>query len=204
MTTPTPADVAAQLSAQQGGTDTGQPQQQSGDQGGQQSQFDPNSPSISQNHMNHLLAEEKRKWQSKYGDYDEVRTKAEQLDALLATTRTAEEQTGELTAQLATRDRDLSDANLTIQRQQLAGEAQLPAALWGMIGGTDEATIKANIEILKQHMTPAAPEGGGQGRQQGPRPTPGQGRGNGGGNGAGGSIAGGRDLFAERHGKKSA
>lgn len=206
MTTPSPAAMPPQTSVGTGGTPAaGTPEQSA--PGGGQAPGTPNEPLITQSHMNHLLAEQKREFLNKYGDYDDVKQKAETFDSLVNTAKTAEEQAAELNAKLATTERDKADLAAQNLRYKLAGQAQVPADLWDMVGGVDEASIKTNIEKLKQHITPAAgtPDAGGQQPQQQqprrPAPVSGQGQaGNGGTGGAtGNGIAGGRDLFNSRH-----
>lgn len=158
--------------------------------------------------MNHLLAEQKREIRGRYVDYDDVKSKAERYDALVATTQPIEEQAADLTAKLATRDRDVSDRDITIERYRLAGVAQLPADLWDMVGGTDQATINANIEKLKRHMGPgeALPDPSQQPQQtpRRPLPTPGQGSPSPSGDGkGGGTLSSGRELYQSSRKKKS-
>lgn len=212
MTAPTPNSMPQQAQSGTGGSpDEGQ--QGAGSQGGSQQQPDPNAPVISQSHMNYLLAEQKRELTGKYADYDERGQKAQAYDALIATTRTTEEQAADLAAKLATTERTKAESDTTILRYKMAGAAQLPADLWDMVGGTDESSIKANIEKLKQFVTPANPDNGNDGgqhdqqQQSKRRPAPVKGQGQAGNGGSGGvtgnGMTGGRDLFRERHGKKS-
>lgn len=207
MTTPTPNAMPAQAPAGTGGTPEQGAQAAAAAAGGQQLP-PPNEPTITQSHMNHLLAEQKREFQTKYGDYDDRVAKAEAYDALIATTRTTEEQAADVAARLATTERDKASLETDKLRYRLAGASQIPADLWDMIGGTDEASIKANIEKLKQHTTPPADPAGGSEQQQSRRPAPvgGQGQSGSGGNGGftGNGLAGGRDLYNSRHKKQDA
>src|SRR5437763_649900 len=115
---PSPADLAAAAAAAGGGSQSGGQMQPDGNGNGQQ--FDPNAPTISQSHMNHLLAEQKRELKAKYGDYDDLRDKAEKFDTLVGTTKSIEEQAADLNARLATTERDKGDLELTIKAQRLA------------------------------------------------------------------------------------
>lgn len=197
---PSPAEAPPQSSfAAAAGAATGE--QPNGGAGGQ---FDPNTPSISQAHMNHLLAEQKRELKARYQDYDYLREKAEKFDTLVGTTKSIEEQAADLNTRLATTERDKGDLQLVIQRQKLAALAGIHPDLWDMIGGADEDSIKTNIDRLKQHVAPPAPENNGAEKQQQRRGrAPGQGRPGAGGGDAGpnGSIAAGRDLFESRQPK---
>lgn len=198
MTTPTPLEVMqTAAAAATGGNGNGQPAQQPPSGSGTppaQTPTDPDAPSISQSHMNHLLATQKRDIQAKYADYDDKAAAAEKYNSLVAASRSAEEQAADLNGRLATRERDVADRDATIMRYRLAGAAQLPADLWDMVGGTDETSINANIEKLKRHMAPAAAPQPPQ--QTRPAPTPGQGRPPANGDGKpSGSVSGGRDLF---------
>lgn len=199
---PSPADVAAAAAAATTAAGGQQPPDSGGNGG---PQFDPNAPSISQSHMNHLLAEQKRDLNAKFGDYADLKERAEKFDALVGTTKSVEEQAGELTAQLATRDRDLGDANLTIKAQRLAALASIHPDLWDMVKGPDEATINANIERLKAHTAAAAPQppAGGDKQQRRGR-TPGQGRPGADAGDGGGSVASGRELYESRQPKSKA
>lgn len=216
MTSPTPNAMPQQTQPGTGGTSESGQQQQDPSGGGQQPQFDPNAPSISQSHMNHLLAEQKRELHSKFGDYDTLKDKAERYDTLVGTAKSAEEQASDLAAQLATREREVADERARALRYKLAGEAQIPAPLWDMVGGGDETTIKHNIELLKQHTTTSGAGGGtippAQGGQQPQhqsatqRPAPVRGQGQPGAGSSGGltgnGMAGGRELFKSRQKSK--
>lgn len=196
MTTPTPAEVAAATSGLGGGTPPAGEPADNGQSGG--TPPDPNAPTISQSHMNHLLAQQKRELQAKYPDYDTYKDKATKLDALTATTQTVEEQNANLTGLLATTERDRDDAKTQVMQQRLAGEAKLPFELWKFVTGSDEDSIKGTIEDLKKHMVQATPEPP-KGHQ---RPAPVRQQGAPSSQGTGGSVASGRELFASRH-KKS-
>lgn len=204
MTTPPNPGDAPQFSASaqgSGGSPAASDQGQQGDQGGG---FDVNAPAISQAHMNHLLAEQKRSIRSQFADYDTLRDKADRYDSLVSTAKSAEEQAADLNAQLATRERDNADLALQNQRYRLAGQAGLPADLWDMVGGMDEASIKDNIEKLKRHMGPAEPDQQQPQQGRGPRPTPGQGKPGPSDGKAGGTLNAGRELFQSRNKKSSA
>lgn len=196
MTTPTPLEVmqTAAAAAANGNGNAQQPQPGSGTPPAAPV-TDPDAPSISQSHMNHLLATQKREIQSKYADYDDKAAAAEKYNSLVAASRSAEEQAADLTGRLATRDRDVSERDATIMRYRLAGTAQLPADLWDMVGGTDETSINANIEKLKRHMAPATAAAQPPQQPQRPAPTPGQGRPPTSDGKPSGSVSGGRDLF---------
>lgn len=189
---PSPADAPATSAAAAAAAGGQQPPEG----GGQQ--FDPNAPAISQSHMNHLLAQQKRELNEKYGDYDTLKERAEKFDSLVNTTKTAEETAAELNAQLATRERDVADGKLTIQAQRLAALAGIHPDLWDMVKGPDEATINTNIERLKAHTAPPAPPEGSGAPQQRRGRAPGQGRPGAGDGDGGGSVASGRDLYESR------
>lgn len=192
--TPTPLEVMqTAAAAAANGNGGGQQPQPGGGNPSTQQLPDPDAPSISQSHMNHLLATQKREIQAKYADYDDKTAAAEKYATLVAASRSAEEQAADLTGRLATRDHDVADRDTTIMRYRLAGAAQLPSDLWDMVGGADETSIKDNIEKLKRHMAPATASQSPQ--QTPPAPTPGQGRPPSGDGKPTGSVSGGRDLF---------
>lgn len=115
---------------------------------------------ITQEQMNKLLAAQKRDIESQFAGYDEVKAKAEQLDALTETAKT-DIQRFQDQLQSTTTERDaLKSEKETLAtqllRQKICASKGLDADLWDRVTGTTEDDIAADVEKLVAKFQPAS------------------------------------------------
>lgn len=113
---------------------------------------------ISQAQMNKLLASQKKEIESKFAGFDEIRSKAEQFDALTETSKTEVQRATEAAAQ-AVKERDeaqqaLLEREMAIAQRDIAAKHNLDPNLWEFIKGTTPEDIEASVKKLLSHSAP--------------------------------------------------
>lgn len=135
---------------------------------------------FTQAELNTFLARERRETEARFADYDDLKAKADQLNALVATApddttgervEDAEVDTGDApndqpedqqapAAEAAPPNTDLETENQTLKtqllRQQIAADKGLPSKLWKRVGGTTHDEIEADVNDLLSTAGPAS------------------------------------------------
>lgn len=118
------------------------------------------APKFTQAQLNSFLAEERRKTESKFDGFDEVKAKAEQFDALTETAKSDNQRLQEA-LQSATSSYEAEKAISASQaaqllRQKICASKGLDADLWDRVTGTTEDDIAADVEKLVAKFQPAS------------------------------------------------
>lgn len=127
--------------------------QQAGGTGGEQQV-------LTQEHVNKLLASQKREIEGKYAGFDELKDKAGKFDALSETAKTDIERfQDQLKSTSSERDTfKTENASLKTQltRQQVAAKEGLDPDLWDRVTGSTAEEIEADVKKLVEKFGTAA------------------------------------------------
>jgi hypothetical protein len=128
------------------------------DPAGDQDTGTPGAPedgrTFTQNELNSILAKSKREIEGKFEGFDDLKSKAEQFDAL---TKTAEESRDEAMRRAEAAETELAWANVVNLRNQLAAGKGLDAKLWSRVQGETKEEIEADISDLMGSMPRRTP-----------------------------------------------
>lgn len=123
--------------------------------------------------------------------------RAEEAEAKVKAFEDSKKSAEQLTAeQLEATKKSAEDNAALVLKYQVAAAKDLPLTAAERLRGATKEELEADADELKKLLGDGKPNGDGR-----PRPDHSQGGGGGGDNG-GGSVSAGRDLYAERHGKK--
>jgi regulator of replication initiation timing len=127
-----------------GGQGGGGQQTATGGTGGEQT--------LTQDHVNKLLASQKREIEGKYAGYEDLKDKATKYDALSATTKTDierfQEQLNSATSENGTLKTDNERLQTQLARQQEAAKQGLDPELWDRVTGKTAEEIEADVKKL--------------------------------------------------------
>jgi len=139
-------------------TPTGGSQDQTGTPSGGSAGGEPGK-TFTQADLDRIVGERLAREREKYADYDQLKAASEDLrklkEAQMSELDKAKAAAAELEAKLKAKDAEIAAFKLEQLRTRLVTEAGLPVALADRVKGTDEATIKADIEELKKLVKPA-------------------------------------------------
>lgn len=118
---------------------------------------------FTQAQLNKLLAGQKREIESKFAGFDDIRSKAEQFDALTETSKTEVQRATEAAAQAA-KERDeakaeLAERDTAIAQRDIAAKNNLDPNLWEFIKGATTEEITESVKKLLSHSSPKRPTG---------------------------------------------
>lgn len=118
---------------------------------------------ITQEQMNKLLASQKRDIESRYDGFDDIKAKAEQLDALTQSAKSDLERANETAAtekkRADTEAQEKAQAKLENLRYRICASKKLDPDLWDRVTGTTKEEIEADADKLAEKFTPSRPIG---------------------------------------------
>lgn len=100
---------------------------------------------FTQEQVNDLIAREKGKFQSKYGDYDDLKTKAAQFDEQQAANATDLEKAQ---SKLATAEQKKAEAETKLLRYEVATEKKVPPQLVPLLTATSKEDLEAQADLI--------------------------------------------------------
>lgn len=142
---------------------------------------------FTQDEVNAFLAEDRRKAQAKYADYDDLKSKASKLDEIERNNLSEVERLKAESERIAG---ELATERATRLRLEIASEHDITGDDLVLLTATDEATLRAQAARIQAKNAAAATAAGSA-------PLPGQGTPPTAPNT--GSVAAGRDLWRQRH-----
>lgn len=111
-----------------------------------------NDRPITQEQMNKLLAAQKRDIEGKYDGFDDIKSKAEQFDAL---TKSTEQSLAEARAEADAAKAELAQRDVLLQQQEIAASKGLDPKLWSRVKGKTKDEIETDINELLSLSPPA-------------------------------------------------
>lgn len=113
---------------------------------------------ITQEQMNKLLAAQKREIEGQFAGFDDIKTKAEQFDALTETAKTEtqrlQEQLQTLTSSSEVDKAEKAAMATQLLRQKISATEGLDADLWDRVTGATEEDITADVKKLVEKFQP--------------------------------------------------
>lgn len=127
-------------------------QQGSGGDGGE-------SKTFTQSQLNAIVAQNRREVESKFAGYDDLKTKAEQFDALTESAKSelerATAQATDFKSKFEASESKAAGLQTQLLRQEIAADKGLPAKLWKRVGGTTKEEIEADVAELLESSGPS-------------------------------------------------
>ena len=118
---------------------------------------------FTQAELNNLLAKERRDTEARFEGFDDFKSKATQFDQLNESTKSDIQRANETAADMAAKfdasQADVRKLNIQLERQQIAAEKNLPAAMWKRVQGDTKEEIAADVDDLLKSYGPT--RGGG-------------------------------------------
>lgn len=113
---------------------------------------------ITQEQMNKLLAAQKREIEGQFAGFDDLKTKAQQFDALTETAKTdmqrLQEQLQSTTSGWDADKAEKSSLQTQLLRQKECASQGLDVDLWDRVTGTTEEEIAADVKKLVEKFQP--------------------------------------------------
>lgn len=107
---------------------------------------------FSQEQLNSILAQQRREIEGKYDGFDEIRTKAQQFDALTESTKSevtrANEALADYKRQAEAAQSELAWRDVLLRRQEIAAKKGLDSKLWSRVKGETPEEIEADVSDL--------------------------------------------------------
>lgn len=131
---------------------------------------------FTQAELDKILGERLAREREKYADYDQLKKDAEELkkrrETEMSEVEKAKAAAAAAEAKLKAKEAEIEALTIQQLRSRLVAEAGLSVALADRVKGTDEASIKADIEELKKLVAPKGAVGTGTNPAGGTAPTP--------------------------------
>lgn len=144
------------------------------------------NPITSQEEFDKAISTRIARERAKYADYDEVKSKAAQLDEV---ENAKKDELQRATERAEAAERRAAEHEAQILRRDVAAAKGLPANLAARLTGSTKDELEADADALAEMFKPAS---------SGPKPNPQQGRPT---DGREKSLSAGRALYEARHGK---
>jgi hypothetical protein len=113
---------------------------------------------FTQAEIDRIVADRLARQKGQFADYDDLKTKAAELEALKQSQMTEQEKIAahakELETQIAERDRQIAEFTVKSIKTNVLAEMGIPAHFADRVFGSTEAEIRADAEAFKQHLTP--------------------------------------------------
>lgn len=113
---------------------------------------------FTQTQLNAVVASARREVESKFDGFDDIKSKAEQFDALTETAKTDIQRFQDQLASTSTERDTLKQDNSSLQtqllRQKISATAGLDADLWDRVTGSTEEEIAADVDKLVSKFQP--------------------------------------------------
>lgn len=123
---------------------------------------------FTQEQVNDLIAREKGRFQQKYGDYDDLKSKATELDQIREA-NASELEKAQKSKSKAEQERD--ESRSTLLRFQIANEKEVPADAVEFLRGSTREELEASAEKLLAIAKPeTTPDFNGGAREPAPEP----------------------------------
>lgn len=122
---------------------------------------------FTQDQVNALIAKEKGRFQQKYADYPDLKSKAAKLEEIESANASELEKVQKKAAELESK---LAETSAAALRQKVAMEKELPAKLVPFLTATDEEGLAEQAATLLENLKPETPDFDGGPRDPAPEP----------------------------------
>lgn len=116
------------------------------------------APKFTQAQLNSFLAEERRKTESKFDGFDDIKAKAEQFDSLTETAKTdmqrLQDQLQSTTSAFEAEKAERASLAVKLLRSKISSAKGLDSDLWDRVTGDTEESITADVEKLVEKFKP--------------------------------------------------
>lgn len=124
---------------------------------------DGGAKTFTQDQLNAIVAQTRRDTEAKFDGFDDIKAKAEQLDALTQSAKSDLERANETAAtekkRADTEAQEKAQAKLENLRYKICAAKKLDPDLWDRVTGTTKEEIEADADKLAEKFTPARPIG---------------------------------------------
>lgn len=117
---------------------------------------------FTQDQVNALIAKEKGKFQQKYGDYGDLKAKAQKLDEIEAANASELEKAQKVAEKAQT---EAASAATKLLRFEVAQEKEVPAKLVPLLTATSKEELEAQADLLLENVKPETPSFDGGSRE---------------------------------------
>lgn len=119
-------------------------------------------PTFTQQQVNDLIAKEKGKIQSKYGDYGDLKAKAAKLAEIEEASASELEKAQKKAAETESK---LAETQARLLRHEVATEKEVPAKLVPLLTATSKEELEAQADLILENAKPATPDFDGGSRE---------------------------------------